>query len=1036
MFRNLWRRWLKSLRRAAWRGRLAPSKSARRQALALQHLEDRTVPGTFNAPLITNLPDSPDAVATGHFRGPNSPLDVVTINRHGTVSVLLGNSDGTFQSPLNISVDGSSFTHSLAVGDLLGNGVQDIVTSNGTTVQVLLGNGDGTFQSPQTVETVPLGVGGVALGDFLGNGRQDILTVEHGRVSVLLSNGDGTFQAPVDTPISGVEFNHFRQVAVGDFNHDGKPGLAVAASNGIEVLRGNGDGTFSLETTISLGTATYVGIFPNPVHVPIGATEVRTADLLGNGQTDLVAVTNDDVIPAPTTDVRVLLGNGDGTFQAPVTLREPVFGLTTEGAFDYVNHVAVGDFTGHGNGQLDIATLNFGTAFAGSASGFINAPNFDVWVNNGDGTFHNLRAKPIGGGDFFQAAGDFRGDGKLDLLALGNKSATVFLGNGDGTFNLAPTFATNGGSSVVAADFTGSGRPKDLLVGSSVLLGNGDGTFRAPVTAFSIPSNDEVIGGPAVGDFLGNGKQDIAVALSDIATGQNSVLIFLGNGDGTFQRMPLTLTLPSGFINTIQSLAARDLDGDGKADLIVTSTQESFTQQSVSFTGVVSVFLSNGDGTFQSPENFNVGTAVSDLTVADLRGDGKLDLIATTPVAGGQSAVEVLFGNGDGTFQSPVTVFTGTGDKLAVGEFLNNGRQDIVTFTRNGTLSLLVNNGDGTFGSPITTQTGVSLGQVAVGDFVGNGHLGLAFTATDAGGVAVLQGNGDGTFQVAGEFLTGPRGPLGLVSGDFNGDGKLDLIVGDSEIGGFGTATITVLLNQGTAAPPTLQGVQVNDGSGQDPAARSLTVTFSTTVTLGDGALEIQDSSGHDVAFSVTTAVVNGRTVATVTFSGALPTASYTLIVHSALVHDSQGQALALVNGSDPSFSFTSTVAQATTVTSVLLNDGDPTSAPVRSITVHFSGQVTLDAGAFELLAQGAGDLGLSVTVTSDGSGNTVAEITFGGAALADGAYSLVIHGGLIHDGQGQALGGGFAGDNAADFASPEASGLTELVGLFHPVTV
>jgi hypothetical protein len=273
--------------------------------------------------------------------------------------------------------------------------------------------------------------------------------------------------------------------------------------------------------------------------VPIGASQVRTADLLGNGQTDLVAVTNDNVIPPPTTDVRVLLGSGDGTFQDPVTLREPAFNLSTEGPFDIVDHVAVGDFTGHG--KLDIATLNFGSSPFNGPS----APNFDVWVNNGDGTFHNVGAKPIGGQDFFLAAGDFRSNGKLDLLTTGTKSATVFLGNGDGTFTFAPTFAAGIAPVAVAkADFTGSGRPQDLVVANpsgtvSVLLGNGDGTLpesRHPLRE----SERQQLRWLAVGDFLGNGKQDIAVAVSDIATNQNAVLVFLGNGDGTFQRTPLT----------------------------------------------------------------------------------------------------------------------------------------------------------------------------------------------------------------------------------------------------------------------------------------------------------------------------------------------------------------------------------------------------------------------------------------------------------------------------------------------------------------
>jgi hypothetical protein len=1052
MFRQLWQQWFRSLVPSSRRGRSTSSKPARRRALALEALEDRTVLSIFNAPLITNLPDNPDAVATGHFRGASAPLDAVTINRHGTLSVLLGNGDGTFQSPVNISVEDSSsthplsITHSLAVGDLLGNGIQDIVTSDGTTVQVLLGNGDGTFQDPQTVERVPLGVGDVTVGDFLGTGAQDILTVEHGRVSVLLSKGDGTFQAPIDTAISGVEYHHFHQVAVGDFNHDGKPGLAVTASDGIEIFRGNGDGTFSLENTISLGTA----------HVPIGATEVQAADLRGNGQTDLVAVTGDEVFSGPTRDVRVLLGNGDGTFQDPVKLREPGYNLTTEGPFDYVDHVAVGDFTGHG--KPDIVTFNFGTLY----NSFINAPNFDVWVNNGDGTFHNLGAKAVGGQQFFQGAGDFRGNGKLDLLTLGTKSATVFLGNGDGTFNFAPTFAAGTvPMAVVNADFTGSGRPQDLAVanfggGVSVLLGNGDGSFKRPVVLPGDASNTATLEGLAVGDFLGNGKQDIAVAITDDIFGQNKVLVYLGNGDGTFQRTPLTLTLPSGFDKAIHSLVAGDFTGNGKADLAVTFTQHVGDFSTGHTEGDVMVFLSNGDGTFAAPETFTVGGTAGDLAVADLRGNGKLDLVTTIPAAGHQSTVEVLLGNGDGTFQAPVTVFSGGGDHLVVGNFAGSDRQDILTYTTTGTLNLLVSNGDGTFQGPITTTTGLSLGTGVVGDFVGNGHLGLAFTATDAGGVVVLQGNGDGTFQVAGEFLTGPRSVVSLVAGDFNGDGKLDLIAGDSDVAGFASATITVLLNQGddtTHPAPTVESMVVNDGSVQRSLVTSLTVTFSTTVNLDDGALEVQRQDGSDVGINITTSVVKGQTVAVITFTGpdivagSLPDGSYTLIVHSGLVHDGLGQSLQ----QDASLSFFRLLGDidgdgdlddddlvgAPTVNSVRLNEGLTSGAQVRSITVHFSDVVSLTDTAFVLLRQDGTAVGLKVA-TSVVDGKTVAVITFTGddlidGALPDGSYTLTIHGNQIRNSQGQALGDKFKGDNSADFFGADGGDQPDLVTLFHP---
>jgi hypothetical protein len=866
----------------------------------VEALEDRTVLSLFNAPLVANLPAIPIAEAVGHFRGPSAPLDAVSVSRDSTLSVLLGNGDGTFAAPQNFNLGANTFANAVAVGDL-GNGHQDIVVTTDSfgsspheNVVVLLGNGDGTFQAPVVMQAGSLAGGflgnRLALGDFLGNGRQDVAFVRaNGAVSVLLSNGDGTFQAPIDTTLPKGQFGRLEALAVGDFNHDGKPGLAVGTDRGIFVLRGHGDGTFAVENTISFGVNSFD-------HTPVGAFQLITADLTGNGQTDLVAMTGDNVFSS-SFEVRVLLGNGDGTFQAPVQLRDS--------PFNSVESLAVGDFTG--DGKPDIATVNYGH-LAGTAAG----PNFDVWAGNGDGTFHNLGVTFIGGApgsraDVLLEAGDFRGAGKLDLLTGGNaRAVTLLQGNGDGTFNLAPTFAAGSSpAAVVSADLTGRGRPGDLvaadLIGTvSVLLGNGDGTFQAPVTVFQSTSENS-FDGLTAGDFLGNGKQDVAVAVTDLYTNQNSVLIFLGNGDGTFQQAPLTLALPSGPDVAIQSLLARDLNGDGKADLVVTSTD--FSQNA----GLVSVFLSNGDGTFAAPQTFTVGTAVNDLAVANLRGTGKLDLIATTPATGGQTAVEVLFGNGDGTFAAPVSVFTGAGGKLAVGDFLGHGRQDIVTYTSTGTVNVLVNNGDGTFQGPITTPTGLGLGAVAVGDFAGNGHLGLAFTATDTGGVIVLRGNGDGTFQVAGDFLAGlDQGrssfapARALVAGDFNGDGKLDLITADNGPSGFGPGTITVLLNQGstTAAAPTVASVVVNAGAGPGASVSSVSITFSTTVSLSDGAVEVQRGDGSDVGISISTSVVGGQTVAVITFSGpdivngALPDGTYTLILHGNLVQSGQGQVL------------------------------------------------------------------------------------------------------------------------------------------------
>src|SRR6516225_11694720 len=190
MFRKWWvRKW--SPNRQQW-------QRARCQLPRLERLDDRTLP-SFLPPVTyqTSPPagSSPYTVATGDFRG-NGILDLAVVNfNFHSVSVLLGNGDGTFQNAVTYPVDPFSNLF-IAVGDVTGDGHQDIVTV-GSNVSVLLGNGDGTFQNAIVTHlSIPLSdIHGIALGDLTGNGRLDIVTASDG-IGVLRGNGDGTFRNP------------------------------------------------------------------------------------------------------------------------------------------------------------------------------------------------------------------------------------------------------------------------------------------------------------------------------------------------------------------------------------------------------------------------------------------------------------------------------------------------------------------------------------------------------------------------------------------------------------------------------------------------------------------------------------------------------------------------------------------------------------------------------------------------------------------------------------------------------------------------
>jgi ELWxxDGT repeat protein len=374
----------------------------------------------------------------------------------------------------------------------------------------------------------------------------------------------------------------------------------------------------------------------------------------------------------------------------------------------------------------------------------------------------------------------------------------------------------------------------------------------------------------------------------------------------------------------------------------------------------------------------------------------------------------------------------------------------------NGTAFFVVN--DGVHGNQLWKSDGTEAGTVLV-KAIDTGPYGSSpFDLTSVNGILYFNasapqagpelwqsdGTEAGTFMVA-DIRPGPEGSQPLLLTNVNGT-----LFFSADDGFYGRELWKV---GAPAAPPTVEGIVVNDGAVQRSLVTSLTVTFSTQVTLDPGALEVQRQDGSDVDLNITTSVVGGKTVALVTFTGpdivdgSLADGTYTLTVHHSLVHDGSGQTLA----QDATLSFFrllgdvdgdgiidhNDLAAAPTVTSVVLNEGDPTNAQVHSITVHFSEAVTLGDGAFSLVPQDGRAITLIVS-TAEVDGNTVATITFSAkdvinGALPDEAYTFTIHGDRIHDSLGLALGHDFAGDRSVDFFGADGSDQPDLVGLFHP---
>jgi hypothetical protein len=270
-----------------------------------------------------------------------------------------------------------------------------------------------------------------------------------------------------------------------------------------------------------------------------------------------------------------------------------------------------------------------------------------------------------------------------------------------------------------------------------------------------------------VGDFNGDGKPDLII-MDDYSTGFQ---VLLGKGDGTFQA-PVDTKL-----NTSLTFAIGDFNGDGKTDVVVTT--------SVNAQAKISIYLSNGDGTFRLSATYM--QYYGGVNVADVNGDGKLDLV----FIGFGEPLLVMLGDGDGTFQKaisgPTAIYSG---EAVIRDFDGDGKSDIAVGTYNG-VAFLKGNGDGSFQSPVYSNPTIYFCcEMVAADVNGDGKLDLVFNQYQT--VFVMLGKGNGTFQPPDAY--GANGQIysgNIVVGDFNSDGVSDIgIVNQDSYSGATVASL------------------------------------------------------------------------------------------------------------------------------------------------------------------------------------------------------------------------------------------------------
>jgi hypothetical protein len=672
----------------------------------------------------------------------------------------------------------------IAVGDINGDGFEDIVVggpNNDPKVFVYFGDGKGYYSagpvSPMECVCYP-GFG--ALADFNGDGKLDLAITGSQQVFVMLGNGDGTFQPAVLYSVGDLAHIGATDVVVADLNADGHPDFVVSGSNGWYSFLNNGNGTFTLFQTSSTTRSDYYA-------------DVRTGDLNGDGIPDLVYVGSDGVqsflgdgtgqlnlkqtIAVGQNAGSLALGdlnndgNPDAVFRGSYLYRLFGKGDGTFGKLDPIlenysspGQMQIADFNGDGLADLAVAGLD----------------NFYIYYGVGGGELTKPEPYDVGAlaGGLFSAT--LRASDRLDLILSDDYGFSILFSTPKGFEDSVNIPAPLNPTAIASADFNGDGI-QDLVVagGTEVQVFFGTGKASQPFTSGPTTALDGGVS-IAVADFNADGKQDIAVATFDDLKGFALYLAF-GNGDGTFGTPSLILSNSN---TGIEAIAAGDVNGDGKPDILITQVG-----YEVGNGEGVNILFGNGDGTFQAPAS--LGTPGSgNIGLADFNNDGLPDVYAGDIT--GETAI-VFLNQGGGKF-APATTWEDYGPGgLTACDINHDGNMDLVA-NGNATVTLLLGNGKGGFGSPIQEDIGHILEEavaVACGSFTGTTYPEVVNLSEGYNLVQIMTNAGDGNLNpVQNLWGTGP-GPVGMVVGKFHGQKDLDDIV----VLDGGLADLNVLLN-------------------------------------------------------------------------------------------------------------------------------------------------------------------------------------------------------------------------------------------------
>ncbi len=818
----------------------------------------------------------PRLIASGDFNRDGIVDLAVTDEKDGTVSVLLGNGDGTFKPQVAYAV--GTGPQGIAIADFNGDGFADIAVTNGCpviqcqsvgTVSILLGKGDGTFQPQQEYATGGSGPLGIAVADFNGDGVPDVAANNQGsnNVSVLIA-GTSTTGTLTNVTVVGLGMQTVQSTYSpntqfykgGTSNKLQLTGTQLATTTAVTVdinpsqylqqvtftatvtapNNGSPTGTVNFSSdeqgalcnAVPLTPISGASVATCAVSLNIVGSHLITAAYSGDnnylpGSGSLIQQVN----PANTSVVLGANPPNQQVFGQPVTLTATVagaFGGVPTGTVDFtesnhlitlclgaqlVNGVATCQTSALPLGQDSIlANYNGDSNFVGSNM----ALPYRI-VNSGSATTLSLNPpSPIVAGQVETLTATVTSNNEpVPAGTVTFFSGTQLLGtvqivtsNGVATATLRTRFAP--GSDMLTARYNGTNQIGISTSAPQPLIVTGTEPTISTLTATPNGSNYDFslnvfgFGFPAPSGTASLDETSLPIHLGDFS--------LAGPGALAFQA---PVTYPG---NPSNGIAIGDFNNDGIPDLVVSNTSAK----------TLSVYLGNPDGTFGSPTTifaeFPTGVAVGDFDA-----DGNLDIAVATET----SSFYVFFGDGHGTFV-PIQVFASsdTGNKLAVGDFNNDGLPDIAVISGLGIpnfVDVALNNGNRTFAAPQSVTFGAVLRDIGVGDFNKDGNLDVAVTDFSNNQVDVLLGDGMGGLGTPTSFPVGNQ-PFGLVVSDFNADANADLATANS-----GDGTVSVLLGMGNGNFQTQQ--TFGQGAG-------VTTAIATADWNGDNIPDLAVTSG------------------------------------------------------------------------------------------------------------------------------------------------------------------------------------------------